>query len=123
VSEQDITSRSASTHDIIAAWFAGWLCIICSAGLGFIVTFLAIGHEIASLKNELLPLLVFLPAYLLLISLTIVWVARRAARVERPVWTKPNSAFARRVSVMGMTVAGLALGIVAAVWYVHAVAK
>lgn len=97
--------------------------ILSTAGLGFIVTFLLLAHEIVSLKNALLPLLVFLPVYLLLISLNVVWVARAASRIGQPLWERTQNISARRLRRFVMALGSLALGIAAALVYIHTVAK
>ena len=105
---------------MLTSWFAGRLMIVSTAGLGFIVTFLLLAHEITSLKNALLPLLVFLPVYLLLISLNMVWLARAASRVGEPAWTAMQNIATRRVVLAG---GSFALGVAAALVYIHTVAK
>jgi hypothetical protein len=123
VSEQSVTSQPAVRQDFLASWFGGRLVVLGTASLGFIATFSVIRNEIASLKDALLALLVFVPAYLFLISLNMVWVARSISRLGLPTWRRPSNANARRVRMLVMAVIGLAFGIVAALWYVHTVAK
>ena len=121
VSDQSVPSRPVSTRDLLSGWFAGRLAIVGTAALGFIATFLLLGREIGSLKNVILPLLVFLPVYLVLVSLNLVWVARSAARAGATTWQR--AAALRPFRFPLITLGGLAFGILAAFWYVHAVAK
>jgi hypothetical protein len=121
VSDQSVSPRPASARGLFAGWFAGRLAMVASAGLGFIATFLFLGHEIASLKNELLPLIVFLPAYLILVSLNMVWVAKSVSSVDRPAW--PRADALRRLRFPALALGGLGFGILAAILYVHGVAK
>jgi hypothetical protein len=121
VSDQSVPARPVSTRDVLSGWLAGRLAIVGTAALGFIVTFLLLGREIGSLKNVILPLLVFLPAYLVLVSLNMVWVARSAARAGTSSWTSTGALRGVRFPVLAL--AGLGFGILAAIWYVHGVAK
>ncbi len=123
VAERSITSQPVSARDVLASWFAGRLMILGSAGLGFIVTFLLLVHEIASLKNALVPLLVFLPVYLLLLSLTMVWTARSVWRIGQPLKVPIQQVSAHRVQRIVMALCSLAFGAVAALAYIHTVAK
>lgn len=121
VSDQSVPSRPVSTRDILGGWFAGRLAIVGTAALGFIVTFMLLGREIGSLKNVIIPLLVFLPAYLVLVSLNMVWVARSVARAGVSSWQHASALRPTRFPLISL--AGLAFGVLAAIWYVHAVAK
>ncbi len=123
VAERSVTSQLVSTRDVLASWFAGRLMILGSAGLGFIVTFLLLVHEIASVKNALLPLLVFLPVYLLLLSLTMVWTARSVWRIGQPPKVSVHEVSTQRVQRIVMVLCSLAFGVVAALAYIHTVAK
>lgn len=123
MAERSVTSQPASTRDMLASWFAGRLMILGTAGLGFIVTFLLLVHEIASLKNALLPLLVFLPVYLLLLSLTMVWMARTVSRIGQPPVHRTHNVSAQRAQRVFMALCGLAFGAIAALAYIHTVAK
>jgi hypothetical protein len=95
-----------------------------AAALGFLVTFLLLDHEIHSLWNVMLPLLGILPAYLFLASLNTWWAARAAAKSGLPAWpadpTMDRTNGVRRVYTTGL---GLALGVIAALWYVHSVTR
>jgi hypothetical protein len=121
VAERSVRSRSAAARDILASWFAGRLIIVGTAALGFIATFVIIRNQIASLKDALLPLLAFVPVYLFLIFLNMVWSARVVSRFGHPAIR--SSATMRRIRVGVMAVVGLAFGVLAALWYVHTVAK
>jgi hypothetical protein len=121
VAERSVRSRSAAARDILAGWFAGRLIIVGTAALGFIATFVIIRNQIASLKDALLPLLAFVPVYLFLIFLNMVWSARVVSRFGRPAIR--SSATMRRIRVSVMAIVGLAFGVLAALWYVHTVAK
>jgi small-conductance mechanosensitive channel len=113
-------SRSTAARDFLASWFGGRLIIVGTAALGFIATFVVIRNQIASIKDAMLPLLAFVPAYLLLIFLNMLWSASAVSRFDRP---RPSSPLKRRLRVGLMSAAGLALGVLAALWYVHSVAK
>ena len=95
-----------------------------AAAFGFLVTFIALDHEIHALKNVMLPLLAIVPAYLLLMSLNMWWAAKTTARLGYPIppvteddvrrwrWMRALKAFL-----------GLAFGVVVALWYVHSVSQ
>ncbi len=123
MAERSVTSQPVSTRDVLASWFAGPLMILGTAGLGFIATFLLLVHEIASPKNVLLPLLVFLPVYLLLLSLTMVWMARTVWRIGQPPKVSIHDVSAQRARRVVMALSSLAFGAIAALAYIHTVAK
>ncbi len=119
-----MTSSPLSSREIFTEWFAGRLLILGAAALGFIATFMVLGHQIASLKSVLLPLVIFLPVYLVLISLNMVWVVKTVARFGTPAWAQRRG-FDRRGRMLRIlaTLFGLAFGVIAALVYVHAVSK
>lgn len=121
VSDHSVSPRPISTHDLFSAWLEGRLAIVGTAALGFIATFVLLGREIGSLKNVLLPLLVFLPVYLVLVSLNTVWAARSVARVGVPSWIRTRASQRTRFALLAL--ASFGFGILAAIFYVHAVAK
>ena len=121
MAKPNVRTRSQAARDILASWFGGRLIIVGTAALGFIATFVVIRNQIASFKDALLPLFAFVPAYLFLIVLNMVWSARAVSRFDRP--PRASSHWKRRIRVGLLSIAGLAFGVLAALWYVHTVAK
>lgn len=106
-----------------ASWFGGRLLIVGAAALGFIVTFVILGPKIVLLKNVMLPLLAFVPVYLLLIVLNMMWVASTVSRIGHSGAAVARSSVARQLLRLWPSVCGLALGALAAALYVHSVSK
>ena len=104
--------------------FVSRLTILGAAALGFLVTFILLDHEIRSFKDVVLPLLVILPAYLLLTSLNMWWAARATAELGRRASTLSEEGARRsRIADVVKACCGLALGVVVALVYVHGVSR
>jgi predicted outer membrane lipoprotein len=98
--------------------------MLAAAAFGFLVTFIALDHQIRAITNVMLPLLAIVPVYLLLMSLNMWWAARTTAQLGRttlPVAAE-NPTRLRGIRVLA-TCCGLAFGIIVAFWYVHSVSK
>ena len=95
-----------------------------AAAFGFLITFIALYHEIHGLKNVMMPLLAIVPSYLLLMSLNMWWAAKTTARLDYslPPVTEQDMRRLRWLRVLKACL-GLAFGIAIALWYVHSVSK
>ena len=117
-------SRVHVHREFFADVFAWRLMMLGAAAFGFLVTFIALDHEIHALKNVMLPLLAIVPAYLLLVSLNMWWAAKTTAQLGYP-FPSITEASVRRLRWMRVLKAclGLAFGVVVALWYVQSVSK
>ncbi len=111
-------------RDRFADAFVARVTILGAAALGFLVTFILLDHEIRAFKDVVLPLLVILPAYLLLTSLNMWWAAQATAELGRPASALSDEGARRsRAADVVKACCGLALGIIVALLYVHGVSR
>jgi predicted outer membrane lipoprotein len=124
VADRSVVARPTAHRELFADAFAWRLTMLGAAAFGFLVTFIALDHEIHTLTNVMLPLLAIVPAYLLLMSLNMWWAARTTAQFgqTRLQVVAENPARLRGIRVL-TTCCGLAFGIIVALWYVHSVSK
>jgi hypothetical protein len=111
-------------RDRYADAFVARVTILGAAALGFLVTFVLLDHEIRAFKDVVLPLLIILPAYLMLTSLNMWWATKTTAELGRPGSTLSDEGVRRsRAADVIKACCGLALGVIVALWYIHGVSR
>ena len=122
----DVSAPTGRTvkRDHLTEKLAWRLSVLGAATLGFLITFIALDHEIHSFKNVVLPLLAILPVYLVLMSITTWWAARSMAGFHRVPRAEAGMDQSRvRMWRVLRSCCGLAFGVLAAWWYVHWVSQ
>jgi hypothetical protein len=93
-----------------------------ATALGFLITFLLFDHEIHTMTNVVLPLLLIVPSYLFLMSLNTWWAARLALQNGPNAWSaNALRSQTRAASLIWRSVIGMIFGMLAALVYVHSV--